>query len=570
MLDPLPVLGNSALLVLFVVSLWQWRRRPSPQRADILLLFGALSLHVVAVTIKQATGNGLADTLSNIGLLAQPYAAVRLVRHFRALPAWIHGAAFLGFGLSAATVAAASVADLPAWLFAPVLLYTLAGNLYALVSLVRGRRAASGVARHRLGLAVLGFGAFTTGLAVEGLSILTGAFEVWAAFAIDVVFLAMVVVLPPAFTPPRGLRRLWQSLEVRWFLERLRAAPLAPAAVQAALVEAAQRVSGGRAVWRSAVDADAQGAACPVAGAASVLRFPVGPSGSLDVCMERPALFPEEDEELIGLLAGVAGAELGRAEAAEAQAEALAEARRLERMKSEFVRTMAHELGNPLSPIQLQLPGLASDDEARRATALAVVSRNVARLRHLVADLRDVSHLHDGRVRLEVERLDLDALVAEACASHEAAAAAAGCRLEVAGRGGPGPRWVVGDRWRLAQCLDNLVGNAIKYSPAGGTITVRVRGADVEAAIASEGEAIVEVADEGLGLTAEQRGRLFRPYERLHREVAPQLPGTGLGLVIVDRLVRLHGGSIEVASEGPGQGSTFTMRLPVAGPDSPA
>ncbi|HET6398120.1 MAG TPA: HAMP domain-containing sensor histidine kinase, partial [Candidatus Thermoplasmatota archaeon] len=223
--------------------------------------------------------------------------------------------------------------------------------------------------------------------------------------------------------------------------------------------------------------------------------------------------------------------------------------RELDRLKTRFVNMAAHELGTPLTPIALQTHLLAttcSDLHPPQRRALAIVQRNVARMRRLVADLLDVARLENKELRLAREPVDLAALVLEAVETFDHQAERRGvqltCRTEAVS--------VMGDGGRLAQVLDNLLGNALKVTPEGGRIHVELR---------RQGErAELHVQDTGIGLTAQQIAQLFRPFAQAHANVE----GTGLGLFITRGIVERHGGLITCQSPGAGRGATFVVTLP--------
>jgi signal transduction histidine kinase len=242
----------------------------------------------------------------------------------------------------------------------------------------------------------------------------------------------------------------------------------------------------------------------------------------------------------------------------EAQAEALRremEVRRLEevnRFKTEFINSAAHELNTPLTPLLLQTHRLRTAktlDAQERERLVGVLDRNLRRLAHLVQDMLDVARLQSGRLRLDSTPFDARRVLAESAESFADASHAKGVRVAVE----PGdPLPTLGDARRIGQVVDNLVSNAIKFTPAGGTVTVAGhRG--------PEGT-VLRVSDTGIGLRPDQVASLFQPFARLHADLG--VPGTGLGLYICRGIVEGHGGTITCESLGPGQGTTFTVRLP--------
>jgi signal transduction histidine kinase len=227
--------------------------------------------------------------------------------------------------------------------------------------------------------------------------------------------------------------------------------------------------------------------------------------------------------------------------------------REVDRLKDEFISTVSHELRTPLTSITgyVELAREQADPEAARF--LEIVQRNAGRLLELVNDLLLVARIQGGRLEIEVEQVDVRELAAESVASAQPQAARRAVELVV--RRGDGTAEVLGDRRRLIQVFDNLVSNAIKFSSEGGRVDVAVgrRGEEV----------VVEVTDAGIGMTDEERGRLFERFFRTRGALDRQIPGTGLGLYITRHIVEAHGGAIDVRSVD-GQGSTFAVRLPVA------
>ncbi|MEA3201324.1 MAG: hypothetical protein QOE90_2752 [Thermoplasmata archaeon] len=229
--------------------------------------------------------------------------------------------------------------------------------------------------------------------------------------------------------------------------------------------------------------------------------------------------------------------------------------RELDAMKTQFINNAAHELGTPLTPIKLQAHLLRSDsglsDKQRRS--VDVLNRNVEHLSLMVRDLLDASRVQTGKLSMNPAEVDVPLAVAQAVESFAEAARLAGVKLEA--RAEPGLR-VRADAARVAQVLLNLVGNAIKFTPAGGRIEVSAR---------REGnEVVVRVADTGAGLSRDQIERLFRPFSQVHDRAGQSRSGTGLGLYISRGIVEQHGGRIWAASDGLGMGSTFAFALPAA------
>lgn len=234
--------------------------------------------------------------------------------------------------------------------------------------------------------------------------------------------------------------------------------------------------------------------------------------------------------------------------------------RKMNSFKTQFLNTAAHELNTPLTPLRLQLHLLKAESmgplNERQAKAVALLDRNVSRLSGLVGEILEVARLQSGRVRLTPTRVEVDAVVDEVIESFNETARKVGVAL--AFEGTPGLH-VHADRNRFTQVLFNLVSNALKFTPAGGSVTVDARRPN------GNGHVEVQVRDTGLGLTAEQMARLFQPFSQVHDPMAIPATGTGLGLYICKGLVEAQGGRIAVKSPGPGRGSTFSFTLPLGG-----
>ncbi len=227
-----------------------------------------------------------------------------------------------------------------------------------------------------------------------------------------------------------------------------------------------------------------------------------------------------------------------------------------DRRKDEFLATLAHELRNPLAPLRNGLDVLRRADPyaAVVAKVQAMMDRQLHHLVRLVDDLLDVSRIRRGAVELTRERLVLQSVLEHAVETSQPAIEAGGHRLVVDVPAAPIE--VVGDLTRLAQVVANLLHNAAKYTPPGGHITLSLR--------TDDGRAVIRVSDDGVGISAEALPRVFELFAQVgsSRELAQG--GLGIGLSLAHRLVALHGGTIEAASQGKGKGSTFTVRLPLA------
>lgn len=225
------------------------------------------------------------------------------------------------------------------------------------------------------------------------------------------------------------------------------------------------------------------------------------------------------------------------------------------RFKTEFINTAAHELRTPLLPLRMQLDLLMSDEAHPLAPAqleaLQVMQRNLERLGGLVEDLLTVARSQAGRIQLGFAPMDLGQVVREAQQTFRTTAAKRGIQFTVAC---PAALPIVGDAKRIGQVVGNLLANAFKFTPAGGEVHVSLE-ADAQGAR-------LAVRDSGRGIAPADVGRLFQPFVQVHDTTEVSQPGSGLGLYICRQLVELHGGSIGCDSPGPGRGATFWVTLP--------
>jgi PAS domain S-box-containing protein len=234
--------------------------------------------------------------------------------------------------------------------------------------------------------------------------------------------------------------------------------------------------------------------------------------------------------------------------------EELAEAHR---HKDQFLAMLAHELRNPLAPLRTGLHILhepQTSPEVWKRT-LDMMKRQLHHLGRLIDDLLDVSRILRGKVRLRKERLDLSQLARMVAEDRRPVLEQVSLTLLLTLP--ETPVWVMGDRTRLVQVLNNLLDNAVKFTNGGHQVTVRVR-ADEE-----HRQAVLSVHDEGIGIEPELLPRLFSPFLQADRSLDRSRGGLGLGLATVKELAQLHGGSAEAFSEGVGRGAEFSVRLPL-------
>ena len=228
------------------------------------------------------------------------------------------------------------------------------------------------------------------------------------------------------------------------------------------------------------------------------------------------------------------------------------ELRQLDRYKTEMISTLAHELKNPLTSIVGHLELLeAPEDPGSTAMSLAAIDRGARRLSDLVEDLLLLSKVGDPHRPLEASSVDLAEVVRDVAEMLATPAARQQVRVRLVGTDAKVATY--GNAAELERVVGNLLANAVKFSPAGGTVTCTVSEED--------GVAVFRCADEGLGISAEDQDLLFTEFFRSTNPAALAVPGTGLGLTIVKRIVERHCGTISLDS-ALGAGTEFTVTLP--------
>lgn len=229
--------------------------------------------------------------------------------------------------------------------------------------------------------------------------------------------------------------------------------------------------------------------------------------------------------------------------------------------KDEFLALLAHELRNPLAPIQSSLAILNRKSESPDTVLRIcnVIQRHTNHLVRITDDLLDVSRFCHGKVTLQMERMDLRDAVRDAVEMTAEMIETKSHTLQLLLPNTP--VWVDGDRVRLTQLLANLLGNAAKYTPASGRIALHVEVMD--------GIVSTSVTDNGIGFCPTEAERMLAPFTQIDTSRTREYGGLGLGLSIVNRLVGLHGGTLETFSKGTGRGSRFTVNLPSPPRDAP-
>jgi signal transduction histidine kinase len=232
---------------------------------------------------------------------------------------------------------------------------------------------------------------------------------------------------------------------------------------------------------------------------------------------------------------------------------ALATSKRAAMTKDRLLAMVSHELRTPLTSIlgwATLLRGETADPETTRL-ALSSIEQSARLQSRLIEDLIDVSRAAAGKLRVKLEEIDLREVLRAALETMKPAANAK--RVTISASIPETESTVMGDAERLQQVFWNLLSNAVRFTPAGGTIQL--------AASSDNGSEVVRVRDSGTGIDPEFLPHVFEPFSQEH-EAAQQSMGLGLGLAIARRLVEMHGGTIEAKSDGPGRGAEFIVRLP--------
>jgi signal transduction histidine kinase/CheY-like chemotaxis protein len=267
-----------------------------------------------------------------------------------------------------------------------------------------------------------------------------------------------------------------------------------------------------------------------------------------------PGFFKQRDERMITGLAAHAAIALDNAHLYREAQEARASAETANGLKDAFLATLSHELRTPLTAISgwahlLQRGKLSAEETVR---AVETIIRNAAAQNQIIDELLDVSRIITGKLQLDLQPLDVSTVIKAAVGTITPAANAKGINLTIIED--PAGSYVMGDPERLQQVFWNLFANAIKFTSRGGRVRVRIEsvGSNIE----------VVVSDTGAGITKEFLPRVFERFSQDDSSSTRKTRGLGLGLSIARQLLELHGGTIEAASPGLGQGSTFTVRFP--------
>ena len=228
------------------------------------------------------------------------------------------------------------------------------------------------------------------------------------------------------------------------------------------------------------------------------------------------------------------------------------------RQRDEFLAMLGHELRNPLFTIRtaIELLGQAEPADSSVAQTQAIIERQTQHLSHLIDDLLDVARITQGKVALKFSLLDLNKVAKNCIQAIQVSGTAQNHFL--ASQFSPHPVMIEGDPVRLEQIFNNLLTNAVKYTPSGGNIQLKV--------LCEDNEAVIRISDTGTGIDPELQPRIFDLFAQSERSLDRSQGGLGIGLTVTHGLVQMHKGRISVQSAGLGQGSTFEVRLPLAEP----
>ena len=608
-LELISLINQLLFIGLFGVVLWHAVRRPTRATADTAMLFGSVAA-VVAIS-RVAPWLGLADTplvaaITLILLNAVPFSMLRLVDDFSGTPRWLQvgGAlAFVALGL----LAVAGLGELTTPLvIATIAFFVLVGG-YAAVAFALESRRARGITQRRMAAVAIGAAVFIAAIVGIFVGVLVEPLAPVTSLLAQLLALVAVIAFFIGFAPPAFIRRAWREPDLRQFLERsvhlagvesdhvalteleraaatafgARGASIGVADADRGLLRYPQaqgtwaefaddRFIAGqsfreqrRLVVHDAPDADPDNAAAyEQAGARTVIAAPISTEdrriGVLTVFAERAPIFVEDDLGLLELLASQT-ALLLEARTLTAHAGELRAREEATRLKEEFLGAAAHDLRTPLTVVlgQAELmerraarhPGRPVDE-----AGLARIVREARRLRDLVAELLDAQRLEDGRAVAERHPADLRDVLEAVRERH----LANGVAVRIGVPDAPLVSRI--DRPRIEQVLDNLVENAVKYGPTGGTPEIEADTRDAYVRIS--------VIDHGVGIPEEERERVFERFYRASNAHDVTDTGLGLGLYICRRIIDEHEGRIGHV-ETPGGGSTFVIDLPLH-PDAAA
>jgi len=597
----LQLLIQLPFVFIFLVVLTEFIRRPSRTNGDIAAYFGAFALIVImgwAFDLADGEPHPLLSFVLVVLLVSLPYLLLRVVNDFAGVRAWVMRSAEIGLVLCAVLLFAQRNSDeLPLLVVEAIVVYLAATEVYIAVRFLREARRTVAVTRRRMLAAAVGSGMLGLVILFAGLgAALPDLDEFWGVLSSAAAASSALAYLV-AFATPTVLRRAWQLPHLRRFLVDVSDTHLHGDVVSlaSAIEEEARRTTGAEGAALLLWDEDAQRLVLPRTGevappgvvseralrqqqtlvfdapgaadpehaalyaeydARVIIAAPVTATdrqlGVLAVYSAYPPVFQREEVEVLEMVAAQAALILEVRAFAEETA-ALAAREEATQLKEEFLSAAAHDLRTPLTTLlgqaQLMQRRLRRNPESPAdAEGVGRLVSQAERMRDLVNDLLDATRADQVALVEVFEPVDLDQLV------RNEAARVVSDRHEIMIDSSEGAI-VAGDAARLRQLLQNLLDNAVKYSPAGGSIRVELR--------PNASEVRLTVRDEGIGISPAQMTHLFERFWRATSADPRRTTGMGLGLYICRRIVEGHRGRIWAESQGSGYGSAFCVALPV-------
>jgi signal transduction histidine kinase len=616
-LDLLQGLSQAVWVLLSVLTTIRAIRRPSRASLDIALFFGSLAIVLVYSRLTALLGlppQPRVGFVALLFLLTTPYLLLRLVHDFGGVRGWIRRAAEAGF-IASAVVSIPLVFNDPVPPGTPADPVRLAETLFivgyfALVAIYAAARAAQlafasqGMTRQRLRAVATGSYLLGITLLLSGVGAAAPSIAGLTSGLSQLCFLASGLSYGVGFAPPNALRRYWQLPELRAFLARSATIPRSSMAeIIEDLAGVVGRALGARAtiglwddtagvlrfgdpkgalppevgpsgfiVWRSfasqrplyvsnVAQAHPENAAgYEKAGVGPILAAPITAGthriGVLEVFASREPLFAEDDLEFVLLMAQQAAVVLESRALIDDAARVRAQ-EETARLKEDFVSAAAHDLKTPLTTIvaQAQLLEMRAEREGRQAELDGIrrLMRETGQLSRLVEQILDASRIERGSFPVHLEDCDLAQLASEVVARDRAGSRRLAIVAEPPVRGRFDPD-------RIRQLLDNLIDNALKYSPEASPVTIRAW---------TDGDARLSVTDAGIGIPPEDIPHVFERFRRGSNVDHRRFGGIGLGLFICHGIVEQHQGRIWVQSV-PGRETTFQVALPLVPVGEPA
>lgn len=286
--------------------------------------------------------------------------------------------------------------------------------------------------------------------------------------------------------------------------------------------------------------------------------------GGMSLAFTEIQKFNQDDRAFMLALAQQCAQAMERARLYEAEQTARKVAENANRIKDEFLAVLSHELRSPLNPILgwsklLQTKKL---DEKTIPQALKTIERNAKLQAQLIEDLLDISRILQGKISLNIYPVDLTSVISAAMETVRLSAEAKSIEMHISLK--PNLGQVLGDSNRLQQIVWNLLSNAVKFTPEGGRVDIRLSScSNVNSAPSTHNSALIQVSDTGKGIDPNFLPYVFEYFRQENSSTTRKFGGLGLGLAIVRHLVELHGGTVQVESEGEDRGATFTVRLPL-------